>query len=548
MDIVDPTKKMVVSPRARRRVLEVKLKEKNQELRELCIREAELIGVLPPETPIEPGESPPSFTPKNTLFMRAMENSLKHASTTTKDEDLASLEQECRKQSGIAEAAFGLANDVSISKSLRRKHRLMYQHSQHRIAELETRINLVKRTSNLDLKKIKPVSVYQSIHDSREDRVGVPVQSLDEVDQPHSLVADNSSMLHYQRSCAPPVPKHQIQWGGHYNHPDSIHPLNQSSNSHKPLIPHKHINSNYLPTMYPSPSHDVLKTEHVYNKVSPAVNNSNIVIPSSKPININTLYHHHHQSPHIHDFQTQGDFKRFGSLDRRRVNYNPIPPPRPPHKQDTEDSLSTPALKPMKSSLEPDTVLLPNQMYPENNIMRAQSLINVRSSDTQLPLPPRLSVPWYELSSDPPPPPDNLNMNTVDNMTYQTSPNTPSATIPEPDVIVPYESPKNQTVVQVGKFQPYREISKPFEMSDFYKYSTKFRRKASDPATNTNPKANSNNLNTNAMAKETSEQNSVSSYNEIESVQDLPLPNEDTNDVGWIQTEKSSSSHASTFV
>lgn len=76
---------MVVSPRARRRVLEVKLKEKNQELRELCIREAELIGVLPPETPIEPGESPPSFTPKNTLFMRAMENSLKHASTTTKD-------------------------------------------------------------------------------------------------------------------------------------------------------------------------------------------------------------------------------------------------------------------------------------------------------------------------------------------------------------------------------------------------------------------------------------------------------------------------------
>lgn len=63
---------MVVSPRARRRVLEVKLKEKNSELRELCVREAELIGVLPPETPIEPGESPPSFTPKNTLFMKAM--------------------------------------------------------------------------------------------------------------------------------------------------------------------------------------------------------------------------------------------------------------------------------------------------------------------------------------------------------------------------------------------------------------------------------------------------------------------------------------------
>lgn len=37
------------------------------------------------------------------------------------------------------------------------------------------------------------------------------------------------------------------------------------------------------------------------------------------------------------------------------------------------------------------------------------------------------------------------------------------------------ESPKNMTVVQEGKIQPYKEVTKPFEMSDFYKYSTKFR-------------------------------------------------------------------------
>lgn len=39
------------------------------------------------------------------------------------------------------------------------------------------------------------------------------------------------------------------------------------------------------------------------------------------------------------------------------------------------------------------------------------------------------------------------------------------------------ESPKNMTVIQQAKFQPYKEVSKPFEMSDFYKYSTKFRQK-----------------------------------------------------------------------
>lgn len=45
------------------------------------------------------------------------------------------------------------------------------------------------------------------------------------------------------------------------------------------------------------------------------------------------------------------------------------------------------------------------------------------------------------------------------------------------DAIKPLGSPQNCTVVQAGKYQPYREVTKPFEMSDFYKYSTKFRKR-----------------------------------------------------------------------
>lgn len=44
---------------------------------------------------------------------------------------------------------------------------------------------------------------------------------------------------------------------------------------------------------------------------------------------------------------------------------------------------------------------------------------------------------------------------------------------------MPFESPKNHTVVQAGMWQPYREVTKPFEMADFYKYSTKFRKNPS---------------------------------------------------------------------
>lgn len=47
--------------RQRREALQEKLAQKNNELKNLCVEEAEITGVLPPEIPLEPGESPPVF-------------------------------------------------------------------------------------------------------------------------------------------------------------------------------------------------------------------------------------------------------------------------------------------------------------------------------------------------------------------------------------------------------------------------------------------------------------------------------------------------------
>lgn len=47
--------------RQRREALQEKLAQKNNELKNLCVEEAEITGVLPPELPLEPGESPPTF-------------------------------------------------------------------------------------------------------------------------------------------------------------------------------------------------------------------------------------------------------------------------------------------------------------------------------------------------------------------------------------------------------------------------------------------------------------------------------------------------------
>lgn len=45
--------------RQRRQLLEERLNQKNNELKNLCLAEAELTGILPAEIPLEPGESPP---------------------------------------------------------------------------------------------------------------------------------------------------------------------------------------------------------------------------------------------------------------------------------------------------------------------------------------------------------------------------------------------------------------------------------------------------------------------------------------------------------
>lgn len=55
--------------RQRREALQEKLAQKNDELRNVCVEEAEITGVLPPEIPLEPGESLPTFHRKTSTAL-----------------------------------------------------------------------------------------------------------------------------------------------------------------------------------------------------------------------------------------------------------------------------------------------------------------------------------------------------------------------------------------------------------------------------------------------------------------------------------------------
>ncbi|KAB0800800.1 hypothetical protein PPYR_06539 [Photinus pyralis] len=53
----------------------------------------------------------------------------------------------------------------------------------------------------------------------------------------------------------------------------------------------------------------------------------------------------------------------------------------------------------------------------------------------------------------------------------------PSLTVHEPNMeLFNNNIPKHGTLIQAGQCKPYHEETKPFEMSDFYKYSTKFKK------------------------------------------------------------------------
>lgn len=98
-------------------------------------------------------------------------------------------------------------------------------------------------------------------------------------------------------------------------------------------------------------------------------------------------------------------------------------------------------------------------------------------------LPPKpgtaASTPSQQLTPPPPPRPPPMGEKLIgvnSGSTIVGIASVPSALAPT-DIRI--ESPKNITVVKPATFRPYQEETKPFEMSDFYKYSTKFRQKES---------------------------------------------------------------------
>ncbi|XP_041348053.1 FERM domain-containing protein 4B-like isoform X3 [Gigantopelta aegis] len=181
-DSVKAQREMFEALKARKEALEEALRKKTEELKLLCFQEGELTGELPPDTPLAPGEKTPTFRRRiGTSFSL----SARVVDTSDQNEDqLAKMELEYELQSKITSAAHRLAQDKSVSKSVRKQRRQSYNKAVLKLKDMEKKLtDLRKYAGRMGLRT--PAPTYDDPCDSlTEDSVSQTDESDGEVTSP----------------------------------------------------------------------------------------------------------------------------------------------------------------------------------------------------------------------------------------------------------------------------------------------------------------------------------------------------------------------------
>ncbi|XP_020858874.1 innate immunity activator protein isoform X1 [Phascolarctos cinereus] len=132
---ISPMKELTHAMRKQQRALEERLELCLEELKRLCLREAELTGTLPQEYPLKPGEKAPKVRRRIGAAYRLDEQ------TFRREDPLSSLEQELALQLQIAEAARRLYKEENLTKQIRRQRKHAVLQEEKKLRELEHSLN-----------------------------------------------------------------------------------------------------------------------------------------------------------------------------------------------------------------------------------------------------------------------------------------------------------------------------------------------------------------------------------------------------------------------
>ncbi|CAG5984220.1 unnamed protein product [Menidia menidia] len=132
-------KEKIAELKKKEKDLQDTLAQKLEELKKICMREAELTGRLPKEYPLATGEKAPQVR-------RRVGTAFKLDDLFPYDEDphLRNLESRFALQQKIVEAAMKLASEGDLCKTVKRKRRNNCQDAMRKLEEIEKEINAYK--------------------------------------------------------------------------------------------------------------------------------------------------------------------------------------------------------------------------------------------------------------------------------------------------------------------------------------------------------------------------------------------------------------------
>ncbi|XP_074023397.1 innate immunity activator protein [Numenius arquata] len=131
-----PPKERAQAGRRQQQALEARLENCVQELRRLCLREAELTGTLPREYPLKAGEKPPKVRRRIGAAFKLDETLVLHGA-----DPLSALERDLALQLQIARAARRLCREENISKRLRKRRQTAALLEEQKLKDLENILN-----------------------------------------------------------------------------------------------------------------------------------------------------------------------------------------------------------------------------------------------------------------------------------------------------------------------------------------------------------------------------------------------------------------------
>ncbi|KAB0378766.1 hypothetical protein FD755_010344 [Muntiacus reevesi] len=127
----------ILELKKKEKLLQEKLLKKVEELKKICLREAELTGKMPKEYPLNVGEKPPQVRRRIGTAFKLDDNLL----PSEEDPALQELESNFLIQQKLVEAAKKLANEPDLCKTVKKKRKQDYTDAVKKLQEIENAIN-----------------------------------------------------------------------------------------------------------------------------------------------------------------------------------------------------------------------------------------------------------------------------------------------------------------------------------------------------------------------------------------------------------------------